>query len=57
MNSTVRSLLVVFLVTPMVAAQSVLLSEVRADAGGRWVEVHNRSAVSVDISSWSLHHG
>jgi hypothetical protein len=38
------------------SAQQVLLSEVRADASGRWVELHNRSAQAVDLSSWSLHH-
>ncbi|MBX3464051.1 MAG: lamin tail domain-containing protein [Planctomycetes bacterium] len=37
------------------AAQSVLLSEVRADAQGRWIELHNRGASSVDLSTWSLH--
>ena len=38
------------------AAQEVLLSEVRADADGRWVELHNRSGVTIDLSSWSLHY-
>ncbi len=56
MITTVRSILVAFLTTAAVGAQSVLLSEVRADAGGRWVELHNRSALAVDLSSWSLHH-
>jgi hypothetical protein len=38
------------------SAQQVLVSEVRADANGRWVELHNRSAAPVDLSTWSLHH-
>ncbi len=42
-------------VTPL-RAQQVLLSEVRADAGGRWVELHNPAAVAVDVSAWSIHH-
>lgn len=37
-------------------AQDVLLSEIRADAGGRWVELHNRSATAVDLSAWSLYY-
>jgi len=37
------------------SAQDVLLNEVRADTGGRWIELHNRSAGTIDISSWSLH--
>lgn len=37
------------------AAQDVLINEVRADEGGRWIELHNRSAAAVDLSSWSLH--
>lgn len=37
------------------AAQDVLLSEVRADVGGHWIELHNRSAAAVDLSTWSLH--
>ena len=38
------------------AAQSVILSEVRADAGGRWIELQNRSSTTVDLSQWSLHY-
>jgi hypothetical protein len=41
---------------PALRAQEVLLSEVRADPQGRWVELHNRSANAIDISTWSLHH-
>ncbi len=41
---------------PCLTAQDVLLSEVRADAGGRWIELYNRSATTVDLSSWSLHY-
>lgn len=37
-------------------AQDVLLSEVRADGEQRWVELHNRGATPVDLSTWSLHH-
>ncbi|MBL8754791.1 MAG: lamin tail domain-containing protein [Planctomycetes bacterium] len=42
--------------THALPAQDVLLSEVRADANGRWIELHNRSAVPVDLSNWSLHY-
>ena len=37
-------------------AQAVILSEVRADAGGRWVELQNRGTTSVNLSQWSLHY-
>jgi hypothetical protein len=36
--------------------QDVALSEVRADAAERWIELHNRSNLPVDISTWSLHY-
>ncbi len=36
--------------------QDVVLHEVRADANGRWIEVHNRGVNAVDLSGWSLHH-
>jgi hypothetical protein len=41
--------------SPDATAQSVVLSEVRADAAGRWIELHNRSTTPVDLSTWSLH--
>lgn len=61
MITTVRTTLVAFLATTaltveVLPAQNVLLSEVRADAGGRWVELHNRATFAVDLSSWSLHY-
>ena len=37
-------------------AQAVVVSEVRADAAERWVELHNRGPVAIDVSSWSLHY-
>jgi hypothetical protein len=37
-------------------AQDVVLSEVRADADGRWIELHNRSDSAVNLSTWSLHY-
>lgn len=46
----------VALATEAVVAQDVLLSEVRADTGGRWVELHNRGTTAVDLSTWSLHY-
>lgn len=60
MNTTVHRAIGALLVTAALSpaplsAQDVLLSEVRADAGGRWIELHNRSAATVDLSSWSLH--
>lgn len=36
-------------------AQTVILSEVFVDAGDQWVEIHNRTGLPVDLSSWSLH--
>ncbi|MFK7740725.1 MAG: lamin tail domain-containing protein [Planctomycetota bacterium] len=37
-------------------AQEVCLSEIRADNGGSWIELHNRSAATADLSNWSLHY-
>jgi hypothetical protein len=56
MITTVRLTFAAFLTTLTLPAQTVILSEVRADAEGRWVELHNRGAVPVDLSAWSLHH-
>lgn len=61
MITTVRTTLVAFfatttLATAVLPAQNVVLSEVRADAGERWVELHNRATFAVDLSSWSLHY-
>ncbi|HEX5052263.1 MAG TPA: lamin tail domain-containing protein [Planctomycetota bacterium] len=36
-------------------AQDVLLNEVRADGADRWIELYNRGASAVDLSTWSLH--
>ena len=41
-------------VTAPATAQTVLLNEVRADAGGRWIELHNRGAQPVDLSQWAI---
>jgi len=63
MNSTFRSATVALLAitgalpTTTLSAQNVLINEVRADASGRWVELHNRSNFAVDLSTWSLHLG
>jgi hypothetical protein len=38
------------------AAQDILISEVRADGLERWIELHNRSANPVNIGTWSLHY-
>lgn len=56
MISTVRLACAAFLTTAL-AAQNVLINEVRADADGRWVELCNRSAAPVDLTNWSLHYG
>jgi len=40
----------------LLSAQNVLLHEVRADAGGRWIELHNRGAAAADLSTWTLFH-
>jgi hypothetical protein len=52
---TVASLAIAAFAAGSARAQNVLLSEVRADAGGRWVELHNRTQAPVDVSTWSLH--
>lgn len=43
------------LLLPGLKAQDVLLSEVCADAGNQWIELFNRGASTIDLSSWSLH--
>jgi len=35
--------------------RDVVLSEVRADGSDRWIELYNRGAASVDLSTWSLY--
>lgn len=63
MNSTIRFATVALLAITgafaptSLCAQDVLLNEVRADANGRWVELHNRSSFAVNLSTWSLHLG
>jgi hypothetical protein len=37
-------------------SQDVLVSEVRADDGNRWIELHNRGASAANLSTWSLHY-
>lgn len=61
MIATIRHCLAVFFTMVVLAggearAQDVVLSEVRADAGERWIELHNRSGSAVDLSSWSLYY-
>jgi hypothetical protein len=41
---------------PTLSAQQVLISEVRAEGGERWVELHNTSPGVVNLSSWSLYY-
>ena len=60
MNPTLTAAAAAFFATAAalcapLSAQDVILSEVRADADGRWVELHNRTSSSVDLSTWSLH--
>jgi hypothetical protein len=60
-NPTLARLAAALLATGALApctlrAQAVLLSEVRTDSSGRWLELHNRSAAMVDLSAWSLHY-
>lgn len=38
------------------AAQDVILSEVRADSAESWVEVHNRSTYPINLGTWSLYY-
>lgn len=58
MNNTLRPTIAAILVTVSTTvslrAQDVVLSEVRADASERWVEIHNRGATAADIGTWSL---
>ncbi len=39
----------------VLTGQDVLLNEIRADGNGRWIELHNRTGATVDLSQWSLH--
>ncbi|MBL9076698.1 MAG: lamin tail domain-containing protein [Planctomycetes bacterium] len=60
MNCTPRSAAVALFTTlallpAPLQAQDVLISEVRADAAGHWLELHNRTGQPVDLSNWSLH--
>lgn len=55
-HAAAASLTTFLLAIAALRGQGVLLSEVRADAGGRWIELHNRTASPVDVSSWSLHY-
>ena len=38
------------------AAQQVVISEIRADGAERWVEINNRGTNSVSLGTWSLHY-
>ena len=55
MRTRTAALFTIAALSAPVAAQ-VILSEVRADAGGRWIEIQNRGTSWVDLSAWSLHH-
>ncbi len=37
------------------ACQSVIVSEIGRDANGAWIEIHNRGALTADVSAWSLY--
>lgn len=37
-------------------AQQMVLSEVMVSGEDRWIELHNRGATAVDLSTWSLYH-
>ena len=50
------ALMLAVLPTSAALAQDVCLSEVRADDGGRWVELHNRGQQSVDLTLFTLHY-
>lgn len=61
MHSTLRrgaaALLATFAATTgPLSAQNVLIHEIRADAGGRWIEFHNRGSAAVDLSTWTIYH-
>lgn len=36
-------------------AQTVVLSEICADAGAGWIELHNRTGLPVDLTGWSIY--
>jgi hypothetical protein len=38
------------------STQDVVLSEIRADSAERWVEIHNRGSMPVDLSTWSIYY-
>jgi len=48
-------LLLAILPTITAPAQDVCLSEVHPGVDGQWIELHNRSAQSVDLSNYTLH--
>ncbi|MGE3171648.1 MAG: lamin tail domain-containing protein [Planctomycetota bacterium] len=55
---TVRRLLLATTVATLhtaAPAQDVILSEVAAGDTGSWIELHNRGAAAVDLSTWSLY--
>lgn len=60
MNPPLKSATVAFLAiataVPALRGQDVVLSEIRADGAERWVEVHNRGQVAVNLSTWSLYY-
>ena len=55
-SKTIASLIVYLTTCGAAVAQDVVVSEIHADPNQAWVEIHNRSAGSVDLSSWSLHY-
>lgn len=60
MNPTLRSTIAAFLASlgpfavERLAAQNVVLSEIVADGGDRWIELHNRGTTWADLSYSSL---
>lgn len=41
--------------TATAQVQDVYLSEIRADAGESWIELHNRGTTTANIGTWTLH--
>ena len=53
--SRISQLLCISMLSASMSAQDVYLSEIHPSATEPWVELHNRSANTVDLSTWSLH--
>ena len=55
-TKTVGLLVIALALQTPIGAQDIVLSEIRADNSQRWVEIHNRSNASADLSNWSLYY-